>query len=138
MYKRWFEGRLGISLSQETEQTLINMKFIILVALALVAVAAASPVDNPAAAIIRSEFNWNPDGTFNYDFETSDGTNREETGVVKEVFDEDNKPHSVVVVRGSYRYINPEGQEEVITYIADEKGFHPEGPSIPVAPVTRR
>ncbi|XP_026729271.1 larval cuticle protein 1-like isoform X1 [Trichoplusia ni] len=117
---------------------LIKMKSIILVALALVAVAAASPVDNPPAAIVRSEFNQNPQGSYNFGFETSDGTNREETGVVKEAFDEDNKPHNVVVVRGSYRYINPEGQEEVIRYIADEEGFHPEGPSIPVAPVARR
>ncbi|XP_026729276.1 larval cuticle protein 1-like [Trichoplusia ni] len=113
------------------------MKFIIVAAVALVAVAAALPVEEPVE-IVNSVFEQQADGGYKYAFGQSDGVKREETGVVKEAFDEDNKPHNVVVVRGSYSYINPNGQEELINYTADEEGFHPEGSSIPVAPVARR
>lgn len=64
-------------------------------------------------------------------FESEDGTSRQEEGQVKEALDEDNKPHNVVVVRGSYSYTNSEGKLETVRYIADETGFHPEGDSIP-------
>lgn len=69
-----------------------------------------------------------------YRFELSNKQTQEETGEVREVPNEDNVPQKVVVVRGSYSYINPEGKTETITYYADESGFHPEGPSIPVVP----
>ncbi|XP_026729277.1 larval cuticle protein 1-like [Trichoplusia ni] len=112
------------------------MKFIILAA--LVAVAAALPVDEKPVETLRSVSDQQADGGYNFAFEQSDGVKREETGVVKEVLNEDNEPQKVVVVRGSYSYINTEGKEEFINYTADEEGFHPEGPSIPVAPVARR
>ncbi|XP_026729273.1 larval cuticle protein 1-like [Trichoplusia ni] len=110
---------------------LIKMKSIILVALALVAVAAASPVDNPPAAIVRSEFNQDPQGSYNFGFESDDGISRSETGELKEALDEENKPHTVVVVRGSYSYTDKEGKPETISYYADETGYHAEGPSVP-------
>ncbi|CAD0198297.1 unnamed protein product [Chrysodeixis includens] len=139
MYKRWFDGRFDISLSQETERTLINMKFIIVAAVALVAVAAALPVEeNKPVAILRSEFQQEPEGGYVYSFETENGIKRQENGEVKEVLDEENKPRNVVVVRGSYTYVNNEGVEETINYVADENGYKAEGASIPVAPVARR
>jgi Ni,Fe-hydrogenase III small subunit len=39
-----------------------------------------------------------------------------------------------IAVRGSYRYKDPEGNDIVVTYIADENGFVPEGAHLPVAP----
>lgn len=70
-------------------------------------------------------------------YETENGINREENGEVKEVFDEEKKPHNVVVVRGSYSYTDNEGVPQTITYFADENGYHAEGDSIP-KPVSRR
>lgn len=40
----------------------------------------------------------------------------------------------LLAVRGSYRYKDPEGNDIVITYIADENGFIPQGDHLPVAP----
>lgn len=68
-------------------------------------------------------------------FETSDGVVRGEYGELKDVLDEDNKPQKVVVVRGSYKYTDPEGKPESISYFADETGYHAEGDSIPKVPV---
>lgn len=64
-------------------------------------------------------------------FESEDGIARNEVGELKEALDEENKPHTVVVVRGSYTYKTADGKDITITYTADETGFHPEGDSIP-------
>ncbi|XP_049866007.1 larval cuticle protein 1-like isoform X1 [Pectinophora gossypiella] len=111
----------------------------LLVAFALVAVAcAAPPASDVEAKIVRSEFEQQPEGSYVYSFETDNGINRQENGEVKEALDEENKPHNVVVVRGSYSYTDPEGNPQTITYVADETGFHAEGDSIPKEPVSRR
>ena len=39
-----------------------------------------------------------------------------------------------MAVRGSYRYKDPEGNDIVVNYIADENGFVPQGAHLPVAP----
>ncbi|KAJ8732729.1 hypothetical protein PYW07_015328 [Mythimna separata] len=111
------------------------MKSMILVALALVAVAVAAPAEQApkVTLILRSDFEQEPAGGYKYAVETDDGTARQEEGTVKEVLDEENKPHNVVVVRGSFSYVDPEGVTQTINYIADENGFQPEGPSIPKA-----
>ncbi|CAH2075284.1 unnamed protein product, partial [Iphiclides podalirius] len=111
----------------------------IVVALALVAVAVARPATEPEPPkILRSDFNQQPDGAYNFGFETENGINRGETGEVKEVLDEEKKPHNVVVVRGTYSYTDKDGKLESITYYADESGFHAEGDSIPKSPAARR
>ncbi|CAB3221385.1 unnamed protein product [Arctia plantaginis] len=112
------------------------MKLVILVACALMAIAVAAPPEPPK--IVRSEYEQSPDGGYSYTFETDDGVVRQETGVIKEAFDEENKPHNVVVVRGSYSYKNPDGIVEAINYSADENGFKAEGDSIPKNPPVRR
>ncbi|KAG5633097.1 Plastin-2 [Sphagnurus paluster] len=103
------------------------MKSMFVVALALVAIVAAVEEPEP---IVKSEFNLNPEG-YNFVYETQKGAVRQEEGQLKEVVDEENKPHSVVVVRGSYSYVNSEGKPESVNYYADENGYHAEGDSIP-------
>ncbi|XP_049866015.1 larval cuticle protein 1-like [Pectinophora gossypiella] len=110
---------------------------VVIVALALVGLAAAASVSDEAAQIIRSEFEQTAGG-YVYSYETDNGLSRQETGEVKQALDEENKPHDVVVVRGSYSYTDPEGKPQTITYVADETGFHAEGDSIPKEPVSRR
>jgi len=39
-----------------------------------------------------------------------------------------------MAVHGSYRYKDPEGNDIVVNYIADENGFIPQGAHLPVAP----
>ncbi|XP_028176487.1 larval cuticle protein 1-like [Ostrinia nubilalis] len=110
------------------------MKLIVCVALAILAVAAAAPatpVQGEPVKILRSEFDQEPEGGYQFSFETEDGTSRQEKGELKSAVDEENKPHDVVVVRGSYSYTNKEGVSETVQYYADETGFHAEGPSIP-------
>ncbi|CAH0749702.1 unnamed protein product [Diatraea saccharalis] len=109
------------------------MKLIVAIALC-VAVAMAVPVEKEPPKILRSDFDQQPEGGYVFSFETEDGINRNENGEVKSVVDEENKPHEVVVVRGSYSYTNPEGKQESISYYADETGYHAEGESIPKAP----
>nr|Q25504.1 RecName: Full=Larval cuticle protein 16/17; Flags: Precursor [Manduca sexta]AAA50287.1 cuticular protein [Manduca sexta] len=110
------------------------MKLIILVALTLAAVVANEP---EPPKILRSEYDQKPEGSYVFGFETEDGISRDETGEVKEALDEDNKPHSVVVVRGQYSYVDPDGNPQVIKYYADETGYHAEGDSIPKVPSRR-
>lgn len=70
-------------------------------------------------------------------YETSNGVTREEAGTLKDVPDEENKLHSVVVVRGSYQFPGEDGKLVSINYYADETGYHAEGDSIP-KPASRR
>ncbi|MDK0835628.1 chitin-binding domain-containing protein, partial [Clostridium perfringens] len=72
-----------------------------------------------------------PEGNYEFGFETQDGIQRQENGELKEALDEENKPHKVIVVRGSYSYTDKEGNLQTVNYFADETGFHAEGPSIP-------
>ncbi|CAH2237042.1 jg9534 [Pararge aegeria aegeria] len=109
---------------------------VIIVALAFVAVAAAAAVDY-VPQILRSESDQSPDGSYQYAFESDDGTKREEVGQATEILNEEGKPQKVVFVRGSFSFKDSEGNLQEIVYTADDKGFHPEGPSIPKS-VSRR
>ncbi|KAG7299466.1 hypothetical protein JYU34_016427 [Plutella xylostella] len=80
------------------------------------------------AVIVRSENEILPEG-FNYAYETGNGIFAESSGTLKRV---DNT--EAVVVRGSYRYVAPDGTPVEVRYIADENGFQPEGNVLPVAP----
>ncbi|XP_047986225.1 larval cuticle protein 1-like [Leguminivora glycinivorella] len=118
------------------------MKLVVLTVAALLAVAfaappvafAAPPVEQQVVEILRSDFNQSPDGAYNYAVETQDGVKKEETGEIKVVNDEENKPHNVVVVRGSYSYTDKEGGPHQVTYVADENGYQPQSDDIPKAP----
>ncbi|XP_045513528.1 larval cuticle protein 1-like [Pieris brassicae] len=138
MYKRFCSNRFGISRSSATKPNQLTMKLII-VALAFVAVATAAvvPVANEPTKILRSEYEHKSDGGYIFNYESEDGSSRSEVGEPKEVLDEENKPHQVVVVRGSFSYVDSEGKTETINYYADESGFHAEGDSVP-KPVSRK
>lgn len=47
------------------------------------------------------------------------------------VKNEEGKPEPVVVVRGSFSYQGNDGQQYVVTYVADENGFQPQGAHLP-------
>jgi len=80
--------------------------------------------------IIRSESENNGDGTYRYAYETSDGSQAEESGYLKPNGNDD----PIQVAQGSFQYYSPEGQLIRLTYIADEGGFQPQGDHLPTPP----
>ncbi|XP_047020435.1 endocuticle structural glycoprotein ABD-5-like [Helicoverpa zea] len=76
---------------------------------------------------------------YNFEFETSDGTSRQESGEYK-----NDTEQQGLVVRGSYKYTAPDGQKISVTYLADKNGYQPtdenapakeQAPAAPAAPV---
>ncbi|XP_017043004.1 pupal cuticle protein Edg-78E [Drosophila ficusphila] len=85
----------------------------------------ARPSDSPDAhAEIRSFVNElkQEDGSYNYQFETSNGIAQQEQGV------------GGYYASGSSQYYTPEGQLIQLTYTADENGFQPQGEHLPTPP----
>ncbi|ETN65342.1 cuticular protein 81, RR-1 family [Anopheles darlingi] len=106
------------------------MKFITVFAV-LIAVAAAQirplgplPLRNPAV------YEPNPDGSYIYSYETSNGIRAEQRGFLKNP----GTPGEAQVMQGSYSYTGPDGVVYTINYIADENGYRAEGAHIPSAP----
>ncbi|XP_068618843.1 endocuticle structural glycoprotein ABD-5-like [Battus philenor] len=100
------------------------MQKFVLCALALVAVAAAAPQQQPdqhPVYILKQDSDVSPDG-YNFDFETSDGTSRQEQGTLKQISDD----HLALEVKGSYKYVAPDGVVYTVTFTADEHGFQPQ------------
>ncbi|XP_064548031.1 cuticle protein CP14.6 [Drosophila montana] len=82
------------------------------------------------AVILKQNFDLNPDGSYQYNYETSNGIRADEAGYLK-------NPGSQLeaqVMQGSYSYTGPDGVLYTITYIADENGFRAEGAHIPTPP----
>ncbi|KAI5631615.1 insect cuticle protein domain-containing protein [Phthorimaea operculella] len=112
------------------------MKLQIVAVLAVVAVACAAPQKKDAdAQVIRNDVVFSPDGSFNSASESDNGIKAEASGQLKQVPDEDNKPVDVLVIRGQYSYVDNEGKQHNVVYVADENGFQPQSDDIPVAPV---
>ncbi|CAH2107357.1 unnamed protein product [Euphydryas editha] len=105
----------------------------IIFALAFVAAVVAQPETDSHRVIniLYSKYDRNPQGGYEFSFETENGIQRVENGEIKEVLDEENIPHPVVVVRGSYSYPKEDGTPETVTYYADETGYHAKGNSTP-------
>ncbi|XP_075970540.1 endocuticle structural glycoprotein ABD-5-like [Anticarsia gemmatalis] len=55
-----------------------------------------------------------------YRFETSDGTSRQEQGEYK-----NDTEQQGLVVRGSYKYVAPDGQHISVSFVADKDGYQP-------------
>ena len=66
-----------------------------------------------------------------YRFEQSDGQKRQEEAVVNNLGSENES----ISVRGSFSFVGDDGQTYTVNYIADENGFQPSAPHIPVGPV---
>ncbi|XP_055846592.1 flexible cuticle protein 12-like [Episyrphus balteatus] len=96
------------------------MKFVVAFAV-LIAVCAAAPAESDKPAVILRDIRTN-NGIDNYkfDYETSNGIQRQEIGELKQI--EDN---AAIVVRGSASWISPEGTVVELKYTADENGYHP-------------
>ncbi|XP_017866405.1 PREDICTED: larval cuticle protein 9 [Drosophila arizonae] len=86
------------------------MKFVIVFACFLALAFADVPVT------VKEYNEVNPD-SFKYEWATSDGSNVQQDGVLKD-------PHTILV-KGSYEYVSREGKVIKVTYTADENGYKP-------------
>lgn len=72
----------------------------------------------------------NPDGSYSYNYETGNGIQAQEDGHLNNVGTE----QEALEARGSYSYIDNEGNTFQVTYVANENGFQPEGAHLPEVP----
>eukprot|EP00095_Tigriopus_kingsejongensis_P011773 maker-scaffold119_size336447-snap-gene-0.14 protein:Tk11773 transcript:maker-scaffold119_size336447-snap-gene-0.14-mRNA-1 annotation:"cuticular protein 46" len=81
--------------------------------------------------IVRSVFNAPSADSQNYDFsfETENGIQQEASGELKTIDD-----NEVIVMRGSYTYIDANGEDVTVSWVADENGYRAESSILPVAP----
>ncbi|XP_061401941.1 pupal cuticle protein Edg-78E-like [Musca vetustissima] len=90
---------------------------------ALCAVAVARPDQYDAAAETRSfSADIKEDGSYQYQFDTTNGIAAQESGV------------GGYYASGSSAYYAPDGQLITLTYTADENGFQPSGDHLPTPP----
>ncbi|XP_072939611.1 flexible cuticle protein 12-like [Epargyreus clarus] len=100
--------------------------FIVFAVCVAVAIAAPASPDADAQILRYDNDNIGVDG-FNYAVETSNGIAASEQGQLVNP----GTDNEAVVVRGEYSYTGPDGVLYRVTYIADEKGFQPQGAHIP-------
>ncbi|KAK8740181.1 hypothetical protein OTU49_003086 [Cherax quadricarinatus] len=96
---------------------------------ALVALAASAPrPDSPdkTATILRDDRITEDDGRYNFEVETSNGI----------VLSQSGSPvaQGAIGKAGQYSFTSPEGVKVTLKFVADENGYKPESPFLPVAP----
>jgi len=116
------------------------MKLIVLVA--LIGAASAQfgrPRPAPQAGlrasdvqILRQELNNDGLGTFNYAYETSDGTSASQKGYLRPPPQGSDEP--IQVLEGTFQFYSPEGETFKLDYLADENGFQPSAAHLPTSP----
>ncbi|XP_076256905.1 endocuticle structural glycoprotein SgAbd-1-like [Rhynchophorus ferrugineus] len=94
----------------------------------LVAVVLGAALQEPVA-ILSQNSDVSPDGSFQWNYESADGTAQQQSGQLKQVGEEAGE-----AVSGSASYTDPEGNSHQLSYVADENGYQPQSADIPVAP----
>ncbi|TDG46145.1 hypothetical protein AWZ03_007487 [Drosophila navojoa] len=84
--------------------------------------AAYIPDSDRNTQTLHNELNVDPDGSYSYAYETSNGITGKQSGL------------GGIAVQGGSSYISPEGTPISISYVADEKGYYPVGDHIPKVP----
>lgn len=103
------------------------MQFLVLFA-ALVAAAVAAPAQDVVLVKQTPLDNIGVDG-YNFGYELSNGETRQESAKLRNIGTE----NEALVITGSYSWVDPvTNQKYVVTYVADETGFHPQGEHLPV------
>ncbi|KAF7266370.1 endocuticle structural glycoprotein SgAbd-2-like [Rhynchophorus ferrugineus] len=80
-------------------------------------------------AILRSDADVSPDGSYHYAYETENGISAQEQGNQKAL-----PEGSGTVAQGGYHFVSPEGVPVSVQYVADENGFQPQSDAIPTPP----
>ncbi|XP_052863992.1 LOW QUALITY PROTEIN: endocuticle structural glycoprotein ABD-4-like [Anopheles cruzii] len=104
----------------------------LLAAIATLAVAAPQKSD-AEAEILQQDNNIDPDGAYEYSYETANGIRGQEKGTLKRATGPDTS--DVIVAAGSVSYTAPDGTVVELSYTADdENGFQPSGSHLPTPP----
>ncbi|XP_066943595.1 cuticle protein AMP1A-like [Macrobrachium rosenbergii] len=114
------------------------MKFVILAALAVVAMGAPQYDYEPPRsyggsssseeiAILRDDRDRDDYGRYSLNVETANG-------IVLQGAGSPDGPEGAVVASGSFSYTSPDGTPVRLQYVADENGFQPQSDLLPVAP----
>ncbi|CAK1580013.1 unnamed protein product [Parnassius mnemosyne] len=98
----------------------------LVVLLCAIGCACATVPDN-VANVVRSNFDHDSNGGYQYGYETDNGITAQADGRIT-VLNKDETAHQV---QGSVSYVSPEGQKIEITYVADENGYQPKGDHLP-------
>ncbi|CAG9769055.1 unnamed protein product [Ceutorhynchus assimilis] len=69
------------------------------------------------------------DGNFEWSYKSSDGSSQQQSGNLKHVGQE-----TAEVIQGSASWVDPEGNQHQLNYVADENGYHPQSADLPAAP----
>ncbi|XP_026471262.1 flexible cuticle protein 12-like [Ctenocephalides felis] len=92
--------------------------------------AAAGAPTTPPVAILKSVNENNGDGSYNYEYQSENGINHQESGHLENQGSENEEQ----VVSGSYSYTGPDGNVYTVQYRADANGFQAFGDHLPTAP----
>ncbi|XP_041976351.1 larval cuticle protein LCP-17-like [Aricia agestis] len=103
------------------------MKTIIVLSLFAVALAAPQGQEIP---ILRQDSNINPDGSFQYSFETGNNIITDANGQLKNIGAEE----PALEIQGQVKYQSDDGTPIELTYIANENGYQPQGAHLPTPP----
>ncbi|CAH2096418.1 unnamed protein product [Euphydryas editha] len=101
----------------------------LLVVVAAVAVNGAVNSVDSDAIIVKQNSDVFPE-QYAYQYETSNGIQAQESGVLKNAGQE----NAALEVQGTNAFTAPDGKNYVVTYIANEFGYQPQGDHLPVAP----
>ncbi|KAJ8954434.1 hypothetical protein NQ318_011110 [Aromia moschata] len=98
-------------------------------ALALPQVPQHTPTALREIRILRQDQDINPDGSYQWLYETENGISAQEQGVQKAIGNDYG-----TAAQGSFQYTSPEGIPIALSYVADENGFQPQGAHLPTPP----
>lgn len=87
---------------------------------------APRPADKPAE-VVKYEFTPLEDGAYNYAYELSDGSYKNEDAFHLKGKD----GNDILKITGEYGYKDADGQWIRITYTSDETGYHASGDHVP-------
>lgn len=99
----------------------LYFQFLVLTIFMACVYAGGNPADTEAV-LYKYINEVNPDGSYNYEYASSNGLDVAETGVGSSY------------ASGSYAYTSPEGQAIQLQYTADENGYQPRGDHLPTPP----
>ncbi|XP_063855122.1 cuticle protein AMP1A-like [Scylla paramamosain] len=114
------------SLRHRTPGLHLNMKLIVLAALAAVAVAAPGRYHSKEVPILKHDFIMEEDGRYHLEFETGNNIAVSQSGSPTD--------EGAIAKAGHFSYTAPDGTPVSLKFVANEHGFQPESDLLPVAP----
>lgn len=109
-----------------------SFDFQIVALFALATVALAAPLDNstPIPILRQAQDGPNPDGSYQWSYETANGIQAQEQGYLENPGTENEANN----VQGRYSYTGDDGVVYSVTYIAGKDGFQAQGAHLPTPP----